>query len=201
METIVDFNMWIKQLSLEVKKQTVAVRELAVNFTDGEQRQARSDQATLLRNLKTGILWKVENIRQMELAAQRSDNKITLFGKAPAAFIFGSLYTAATRHKDAYKTGIKLAGSVLSKDIPFGRVLISIGKEGLPENLKVISVSRFARELNKTESQVETSLKGNGYLLMPPEVFVKVLEKMEREILDGSVSLPMAVDEVIKRIV
>lgn len=201
METIAYFNIWIKQLSLEVKKQTVVVRELAVNFADGEQRQVQSDQASLLRNLKTRTLWEVENIGQMELAAQSSNNIITLLGRAPATFIFGSLYTAATRRKDAYKTGIKLAGSVLSKKIPFGKVLIGIGKEGLPQNLKIIPVSRFARELNKTEAQVEASLKGNGYLLMASEVFAKVLEKIGREILDGSVSLPMAVDEVIKRII
>ena len=70
----------------------------------------------------------------------------------------------------------------------------------MSEGLKIIPVSCFARELNKTEAEVEASLKGNGYLLMTPEVFAKILEKVEREILDGSVSLPMAIDEVIKRI-
>jgi len=136
----------------------------------------------------------------MELAAQSRANNITLFGKAPAAFIFGSLYTAATRHKDAYKTGVKLARSVLNKKIPFGMVLIGIGKEGLPEDLKIIPVSRFARESNKTEPEVEMSWKHDGSLLMSPEEFAELLDKVEREILDGSASLPMAVDEVIKRI-
>jgi len=200
METIVNLSTRIKQLSLEVEQQTVAVSELAVSFADGAQRQVRNDQAILLRSLKTRIMWEVENIRRMELAAQSRDNNITLFGKAPAAFILGSLYTAATRHKDAYKTGVKLAGSVLSKKIPFGMVLIGIGKEGLPEDLKIIPVSRFARESNKTEPEVEMSWKHDGSLLMSPEEFAELLDKVEREILDGSASLPMAVDEVIKRI-
>jgi len=200
METIVDLSTRIKQLSLEVEQQTVAISELAVSFADGAQRQVRSDQAILLRSLKTRIMWEVENIRRMELAAQSRANNITLFGKAPAAFIFGSLYTAATRHKDAYKPGVKLAGSVLSKKIPFGMVLIGIGKEGLPEDLKIIPVSRFARESNKTEPEVEMSWKHDGSLLMSPEEFAELLDKVEREILDGSASLPMAVDEVIKRI-
>ena len=47
------------------------------------------------------------------------------------ALTFGSLYTAFARHKDAYKTGVKLAGSVLSKKIPFGTVLIAVGQAGL----------------------------------------------------------------------
>jgi len=200
METIVDLSTRIKQLSLEVEQQTVAVSELAVSFADGAQRQVRSDQAILLRSLKARIMSEVEDVKRMELAAQSRDNNITLFGEAPAAFILGSLYTAATRHKDAYKTGVKLAGSVLSKKIPFGMVLIGIGKEGLPEDPKIIPVSRFARESNKTEPEVEMNWKHDGSLLMSPEEFAELLDKVEREILDGSASLPMAVDEVIKRI-
>ena len=88
----------------------------------------------------------------------------------------------------------------MSKKFPFGNVLISIGKEGLPEDLKIIPVSRFARESNKTESEVETSLKHDGYLLMTPEVFAKVLEKVYSDILDGSVCLPLARSEVMKQL-
>jgi hypothetical protein len=43
-------------------------------------------------------------------------------------------------------------------------------------------------------------INGDGSLLMSPEEFAELLDKVEREILDGSASLPMAVDEVIKRI-
>jgi len=201
METIAGLSIWIKQLSLEVEQQTVAVSELAVSFADGEQRQVRSDQATLLRNLKTRILWEVKTIKQMESAAQSSADNITLFGRAPVAFIFGSIFTAFARHKDAYKTGVKLAGSVLSKKIPFGTVCIAIGKEGLPEDLKIIPVSRFARESTKTEPEVEASWKHDGYLLVTPEQFAELLDKAAQAVLDGSLCLPIAVDEVIKRII
>jgi len=201
METIADFGKRIQAMRSELGEQTIAIQKLAVAIAESERQIGRRDQVTRLRILKSRILWEVENIRQMESAAQSSNNNITLFGKAPAASIFGSIFTAATRHKDVYKTGVKLAGSVLSKNIPFGTVLIAVGQAGLSKGLKIIPVSFFARELNKTEAEVEARLKGNGYLLMTPEVFAKVLEKVEREILDGSVSLPMAIDEVIKRIV
>jgi hypothetical protein len=197
METIASFEELIQTMRSELGEQAIAVKELAISFADGEQRQVRSDQATILRNLKTRILWEVENIRQMELAAQSSDNNITLLGRAPVAFIFGSIFTATTRHKDAYKTGVKLAGSVLSKNIPFGMVLIGIGKEGLPEDLKIIPVSRFARESTKTEPEVEASWKHDGYLLVTPEQFAELLDKAAQAVLDGSLCLPIAVDELI----
>ena len=70
----------------------------------------------------------------------------------------------------------------------------------MPEALKIIPASRLAREFSKSESEVEDSLKLNRYLLMILGQFAELLDKMECEILDGSASLPMAVDEVIKRI-
>ena len=90
--------------------------------------------------------------------------------------------------------------STLAREKPFGTVLIAVGKRGLPKDLKIIPVSRFARESNKTEPEVEMSWKHDGSLLMSLEEFAELLDKVEREILDGSASLPMAVDEVIKRI-
>ena len=134
------------------------------------------------------------------MAEQGRNNKITLFGKAPAAFIFGSLYTAATLHKDAYRTGLEQAGAVLSKTIPFGKVLICIGKRGLPDDLKIVPVSRFARESERTEPEVEMSWQQHGSRLMNPEEFAELMDKVGNEVLDGSASLPLTVDEVVRRI-
>ncbi|MFC1861252.1 hypothetical protein ACFLYL_03125 [Chloroflexota bacterium] len=186
-------------MSLEVERQTVAVSELAVSFADGAQRQVRHEQASFLHSLKSRIMWKVENILRMELAAQTGSTKGALLGGA-VALVFGSLFAAARGHKDVYKTGVELAILALNKDIPFGTVLIAIGKEGLPEDLRIIPVSRFARESKRTDLEVEASWKHDGYLLVTPEQFAELLDKVEREILNGSASLPMAVVEASKRI-
>ena len=200
MKNIADFSIWIKQLSLEVKKQTVAVRELAVNFADGEQRQVRHDQAAFPRSLKTRIMREVEDIRRTESAAQIGSTEAIFLGGL-AAFASGGLWADKNRPRDALNIGMRMAGSVLSRKIPFGTILIAIREKGLPGDLAVVPLSRLARESGKSELEVEASLKDNRYLLMTTEVFAKVLEKVEREILDGSVSLPMAVDQVIERIV
>lgn len=197
MEAIASFEELIQIMRSDLGEQRIAAQELAVAIEESERQIVRRDQVTRLRILRSGIMREVKDIERMESAAQSRANKRALFGGAPAAFIFGSIYTATTRHKDAYKTGVKLAGSVLSKNIPFGMVLIGIGKEGLPEDLKIIPVSRFARESNKTEPEVETSWKDDGYLLMTPEQFAELLDKVEQAVLDGSLCLPMAVDELI----
>ena len=196
METIADFGKRIQAMRSKLGEQTIAIQKLAVAIAESERQIGQRDQVTRLRILKSRILWEVENIRQMESAAQSSNNNITMFGRAPAAFIFGSIFTAATRHKDAYKTGVKLAESVLSKKVPYGTILIAIHEKGLPDDLKIVPVSRFARESNKTESEVETDWKHDGSLLMTPEQFAELLDKVESGILDGSYSLPVGIDRL-----
>jgi len=141
----------------------------------------------------------VQNIKRSESASQSSANTGALLSSG-TALIFGSLFMVKMGRKNALDIGSRMAGSVLSKKIPFGRVLIGIGKGGLPEDLKIINVSRFARESNKTEPEVETSWKHDGYLLMTPQVFTQALDKVEREILDGSLSLPIKISEITKRV-
>ena len=88
-----------------------------------------------------------------------------------------------------------MAGSVMSKTVPFGNVLIDIGKEGIPEDVRVIPISRLARESNRSELEVKTSLTHDGYLLMTTEVFTQVLDKTKSEILDVSFPLPIKISE------
>ncbi|MFC1966460.1 hypothetical protein ACFLWI_05900 [Chloroflexota bacterium] len=193
METIADFKKWIGTIRSELGQQVIAVKRLAVAFNEVNIHLIRYDQVAKLRLLSLRVTKEVEEIKRMESASQYGANKGALFG-AGAVFVFGSLYVAATRHKDAYKSGAKLAASVLSKDIPFGTILIAIGEKGIPEDVKAISVSRLARESNRSESEIEVSLKDNGYLLITPEHFTELLDKVESGVLDGSYSLPIGID-------
>ncbi len=99
-----------------------------------------------------------------------------------------AFFAAARGRKDAFNIGAILAQSILPRTIPFGTVHIVIGKEGSPE---VVSVSRLARESSRSESDVVSILRNNGYLSMTPEAFAQILNKVERGILDGSLSLPI----------
>jgi hypothetical protein len=129
----------------------------------------------------------VENLKRIESAAQMGATK-GAFWCGAAAFTIGSLFAAAKGRQDAYNIGAQIASSVLSREVPFGTVLIIIDGQGISKGVKVVSISRLARESSMSESEVETSLKHDGYLLVTPEVFAKVLEKVDCEILDGSVT-------------
>lgn len=199
METIADFILWIETIRSELGQQVIAAKKLAVAFNERDIQLIRYDQIVRLEVLKSRINKEVEGVEQMESAAQIGHTKGTLLNSG-LTFALGSLFMNTIGHKDSLKIGVQMAGSVLSKTVPFGRVLIGIGKGGLPEDLKIINVSRFARESNKTEPEVETSWKHNGYLLMTLQVFTQALDRVDRAILDESLSLPIKISEITKLI-
>ena len=139
----------------------------------------------------------VENINRSESAARSGAHTGALLG-AGVVFVLGSLFVAATRHNDAYKTGAKLATSVLSKEVPFGTIFIAIGEKGIPEDVKAISVSCLARESRRSEPEIKAGLKEKGYLLITPERFIELFDKVDQAVLDGSVFLPLARSEVMR---
>lgn len=76
-----------------------------------------------------------------------------------------------------------------------------LGNEnGLDTLLVGISVSRLARESNSSESEIKAGLKHDGYLLMTPEQFAELLDKVEQAVLNGSSSLPINIDKLNKQI-
>lgn len=200
METIADFEKWIGTIRSEIGQQVISLKKLAVAFTEGNIQLIRHDQVARLRILKSRITKEVEDIKQMESAAQSSANTGALLG-AGVMFAIGSLFVAATRHKDAYKAGAKLATSILSKEVPFGTIFIAIGKKGIPEDVKAVSVSRLARESRRSESETKAGLKDKGYTLITPEQFDQLIDKVEQAVLDGSVCLPLARSEVMKQLI
>jgi len=199
METIADFIQLIIVMRSELEQQVVALKKLAVIFAEGNVQLIRHGQVTRLRILESRIMGEVENIKRMESAAQMGSTKGALLGGG-VAFIIGSLFMAARGRKDAAHVGARMASSVLNRKVPFGTVLMVIGKEGIPEDVKVVSISRLARESSRSESEVVANFKNNGYLSMTPETLTHVLDKVERGILDGSLSLPINIDELTKHI-
>ena len=137
----------------------------------------------------------VENTRLMELEAQKVFYQSKMI-YGPTAFAFSWLFAARNNRNDALLKGVEAANSVMSKKSPFGSVFIAIGKEGLPEDVKVVSISRLARESKKSELDVKVNLQTNGYLLMTPEAFIQILDKAERGIHGGTISLPIDIDKL-----
>ncbi|MFC1893163.1 hypothetical protein ACFLYR_03895 [Chloroflexota bacterium] len=139
METIADFEKWIGTMRSELGQQAIAVKRLAVAFAECDIQLIRRDQVACLQILKSRIMAEVESIKQVESATQMgSDIGALLSGGA--AFIIGSLFAAANGRQDACNIGVQWASSALSKEVPFGTVLITIDGQGVPKGIKDLSL-------------------------------------------------------------
>jgi len=199
MEGITDFEQWIREMRSELGQQQDTARQLAATFVESNMQLIRHDQVARLEVLKYRINKEVEGIEQVESAAQTGYTKGALLDSG-LTFVLGSLVMNAMGCKDSLKIAAQMAGSALSRKVPFGTVLIGIGKKGIPEDVRVIPVSRLARESKRSETDIEANLKRNGYLMMALEVFIQALDRVEREILDGSLSLPIKISKITKQI-
>lgn len=199
MDSIADFEKRIGEMRSELAQQVATARQLAFAFSESYIQLTRHDQVNRLETLKSRIDREVEDVERMESAAQTGYVKGTMLNSG-FAFAFGSFLMHSIGHKHPLRVGAQMAGSALSKTVPFGNVLIGIGKEGIPKDVTVVPVSCLARESNRSESDVKASLKYNGYLLMTLEGFTQALEKVKSEILYGSFSLPIKISEITKLI-
>jgi hypothetical protein len=79
-----------------------------------------------------------------------------------AAFALGTLRAAVVHSEDPLSVGLGLAKGDLERKQPYGTVLVVIGPSGVPEDVDVIPVSRWARESGRTSLVSWKSLKA-GY--------------------------------------
>ena len=82
--------------------------------------------------------------------------------------------------------------SVSTEKLPFGNVLVGIGPKGLPEGVEVISISQLARESKRTESEVISQLRENGYLLLSEEAFSRLIDRLIIDVKEGRLLLPIS---------
>ncbi len=183
----------------KIKTNLTAGEELAAALAGAAIDLARRDQAECVRNLKSRVLAEVKCLLDSESSDKSSFSKAKR-AFAPASFAVGGLMGIFLHHDNPLATAFNEAGVTLGKNLPFGVVLIAIGKGGLPSDVKVIPLSRLARESGISESGMREILSGKGYFLITHQVFDETLDEVEHCVVKGVLSLPLPVTEFKKRI-
>lgn len=195
MESITTCGQYVEALCCQAREQAAVLEPLGEVFAQEAKRLVRYDQAVCLRWLKARVLHEVDDIQRMETAASYGFTKATLI-TGMTKLALGGLAAAVVRNRHALSIGAYLAESDLTRTSPFGKVMVAVGRGGLPDDVEVISLSRLARKSDKLESDIEAALQTHGYLLMTPDVFSRVLTELERRVLNGSLSLPVTSDQL-----
>jgi len=190
METIKVYRQRVENLLQRAREQREALKLLNDSLVRESKRLYRYDQSIRLRYLKIYIIRKVNNARGDEIRASSVfpvDDLLTFTMR----FALGEGIKAMTKQegKDSFLT--RLINNEQPKQRPFGKVMVEISPNGLPDGVEVVTVSRLARWHNISESEVEKELQAKGYILMTLDDFCNLVGSLEQKVLDGTVSLPI----------
>jgi len=185
------YQMHIQELHSRIKIQVNAMTMLGDCFVHEAQYQYRQDQARSLDELKKRVEREIKDIEGMETASSIGYMKATLIASG-AKFAIGILWGVA-RHSEEHplSVGMRLAQNSLERTAPFGNIVIAVGSGGLPDDVEVIPLSKWARDQDKEESEVIASLR-SGYDVMSVESFFSNLEELKGKVLEGLLSLPVS---------
>jgi len=195
METINGYRQRVEKLLQRAREQ----REALILLNDSLVRESkwlyRYDQSIRLRYLKIYIIQKVNNARGDELSASSKFPVYDLL-TSTMKFALGEGIMAMTKQerKDSFLT--RLINNEQPKLRPFGKVMVEIGPNGLPDGVEVVTISRLARRYSVSESKVEKELKAKGYILMTSDGFSNLVDSLEQKVLDGTVSLPISPERI-----
>ena len=188
MESITKGSDRLEGLHGRIKRQAAVVGELVEALAGREAELRCRDEAANIRRLKARVLSEVEEIRTMEATAARGHGAVSAIAGLGSLAI-GSVVSAASGRRRPQQIGASVASRMLDRRMPFGSVMVVVGQEWIPEEVKAVSISRLARESGSSESAVMAGLRASGNRLMTLDVLEKVLDKRERELLNGSTAV------------
>lgn len=185
----------IEALDFRVKGQAGDIQSLADALAREDRYLARKGQADLLAALRARITREVEWTRLAEeRACSHFESKKKI--KASAHRIVGIGFALFSRNSRAVQLNLDLAKAELSRAAPFGTVAIQIAPPGVPDGVTTVCVSRLAQQSWTSEQDVRIRLVVQGWRLTEPAYFTEALNRMEQDVLQGTVVLPMSCEQL-----
>jgi hypothetical protein len=192
MESLKSFQERLKNLESQGKKLIEARLALNTLFAGEEIRLKREDEASILRVVHRAIVEQLQQLKHAEVSASHGHNQANL-----VLFPVGLLVTAMVSKGNRLSaiTDYLLRGSADRKQ-PFGLVMVCIGPNGLPDDVKVVSISKLARESNRTEPEIINKLQDDGHLLSSEEAFTLLIDGLIGNVREGKLHLPVSRDKL-----
>ncbi len=191
MEGLDSFNAYLKNLRHKAASLMSTVLSLSVMLEGEADRLRREDEASRLRALLSSS--------KMELDAAKRSEESARYGHTQANMIvslgglaLGSLIRAASKNTQVSGKAGKILQNLSIGERPFGKVLINVGPEGLPDDVRVISISELARHSNRPEQEVMNELLKGGRLLFSEDEFSHLIDRLINGVLQGQMSLPVS---------
>jgi hypothetical protein len=185
----------LKDLHERIIRRAAVVAELGTVLASREGELHRHNEVAGIRRLRARILGEVEQIRAVERAAA-SGHSVAATVAGLGALAIGGAVSAVDGRRGPKQIGARVASQMLSRKVPFGNVMALVGEEGIPTDVKAVSISELARDSGRGESAIMADLRASGQRLITPDVLGKILDKRERELLNASTLPPVRIQRL-----
>lgn len=190
MESLKSFHDHLGNLQHQARKLISAGLSLTELFAEEAKRLSKEDEASRLRALYRAVVEQLERAKRDEGSESYAQSQVNLeMSLIALGMSAGRAMVSKNNRLSTISDSLKSAGI---KKLPFGNILVCIGPKGLPNGLKVIPISRLARESKRLESDVINELQKRGYLLLSKEAFSLLIEKLVDDVREGRLCLPIS---------
>jgi hypothetical protein len=152
------------------------IGELDNNYRELDDYIAEAAQIERIDALKRKLVEEAKRVEDTEIIAESAYARGRVFGNALGALATG-LAAKIIKQEHPFQAAYDSYVQGLQEECCFGIVMIALRNESDPEQAEVISISKLARDGNKSEAGVMASFKQKGYLLLSPEQFWKYLDR------------------------
>ena len=195
MEGVDSFRVHLKNSRHQAGLLAAAAFSLSESFQAEADRLTHEDEAQRLKAIYAAVADELEQSRLLEAAAScgqaEADLIMTLGGLAARAIV-----AATTKNPKAWNLVHHAFGRDTNKTRPFGTVMVRVGPKGLPDGVRVVSISELARESNRPEGDIIQELRKGGCLVFSQEAFSRLIDKLVIAVREGRLQLPVSPEKL-----
>ena len=191
MEGLNSLHAHLKNLKHQAMRLTSTCLSLVTLFAKEANRLSREDEASRLKALYSSIRQQLNTANLGEDAASNGHIKADLISSL-GGLALGGIIKQVSKNKRISAFADHLFESPTSKKRPFGTVLVCIGPMGLPDDVRIVCISKLARESNRPESEVIKEMQEPGYFLFDEKVFSLLIDRLVDDVREGRLCLPIS---------
>lgn len=197
MEGLESFHAYVKNLCHQAGILAEAAVSLSKSFQIEADRLTREDGAQRLKAIHAAVVEKLEWSKRLESAASYGYIKASL-PFSIAGSIAKIIVAAATENQQACNLVDQVFDMDANKKRPFSTVMVCVGPKGLPDDVRVVSISELARESNRPESAIIQEVRKRGCLVFSQEVFSRLIDKLVIDVREGRSHLPISSEKLLE---
>ncbi len=137
----------------------------------------------------------MERARWLEGAASDGYTKASLSFSITGSIV-KIIVAASTENQRARNFVNQVFDIDTHKKRPYGTVMVCVGPKGLPDDVRVVSISELARESKRPEFEIIQELHKGGCLLFNQEAFSRLIDKLIIDVQEGRLHLPISTEKL-----